>query len=196
MRRYLSLPEKRTFLKLIAFRDGGYRCLYCKIKLTPRTLIYEHLNDSWWDNRVDNLAFSCQSCNIKKANGDRRIGNLAEAKLEDNQKKSVGEKFPDLENEEDEKVKGSKEIDINEKSWDITEEYIRDQVMKNSSISYNDTLNSCVYLCKKKTGHGSNNTIRRHIDAFCSPAGPFENQGRGRNRVIVRRISTDAPAEA
>jgi len=171
---------------LIAIRDGGNRCLYCKRKLTPRTLIFEHLNGDEYDNDVDNLAFSCQSCNIKKANNDQRIKGLAEYKHEDNMKKFVGEKFPQLEVEEKE-CESSKEIDINKKSWEITEKYLRDVLMKNISVPYHDTLNSCVYLCKEKTGNGSNNTIRRHIDALSCPIGPFEVTGKGKKKIIIMR---------
>jgi len=196
MKKHLTLAEKKKFMPLIALRDGGYRCLYCKVQLKPRTLIFEHLNDVWWENDVENLVFSCMSCNILKAKGDKRITNLAEMKLEDNYKKFMGEKFPDLENKEDKKFQGSKEIDINEKCWDITEEYIREELMKNDQINFQNTLNSCVYLCKKKTGHGANTSIRRHIDALCSPIGPYETHGRGKGRVIVRRISNITPAAA
>ena len=193
MNRRLSLPEKRRFLKMISFRDGGYHCLYCKILLTPRTLIFEHLNGDEYDNRIENLAFSCQSCNIKKAKGDARIERLADRKLEDNKKKYVGEKFPNID-EKEERVESSKEIDINQKSWVITEEFIRDNIMKNGNMSYQDALNSCVYLCKEKTGYGSNNTIRRHIDALSSPIGPFQIVGKGKNRMIVSRNNSGAPA--
>jgi len=191
MYRTLSDKDKRKYLKLIAQRDGGYLCLYCKKKLTPRTLNYEHLNGSWKDNRLDNFAFSCQSCNIKKANEDRRIQKLADWKLEDNEKKLfVGEKFPEIWGKEDENEKPSSEIEINEKSWNITEEFIRNELGKKVSISYKQTLDSCIFLCKKKTGHGSYNTIKRHIDALSSPLGPFSIDIDDKNKkIIVKRFS-------
>ena len=193
MGRRLSLPEKTRYLELIAQRDGGYHCLYCKILLTTRTLIFEHLNGNEHDNGIENIAFSCQSCNIKKAKGDGRIERLAEYKFESNKKKYVGDKFPKFDDTDEKKFEGSKEIEINQRSWTITEEYIRDNLMKEGSMSYHDALNSCVYLCKEKTGYGGNNTIRRHIDALSSPIGPFEITGKGKNRIVVMR-NRSAPA--
>ena len=123
----LSYKQKKEWFQFIIQRDG-YRCLYCKKQLAPRTLIYEHLSGDDSDNSPDNLAFSCQSGKRKKTKNDTRIQTLADYKHEDNLKKYVGEKFPQLDVQEEEH-ESSKEIDINKKSWTITEEFLRNYLM-------------------------------------------------------------------
>jgi len=115
---------------------------------------------------------------------------LALAKLEFNEKKYLGEKFPDLDEEEELDKETSKEIAINKCTWNITENYILEKVLNEGSILYTDTLNACVMLCKQKTGHGANITIRRHIDALTSVTGPYEIKRDSKNKkVIVKRDS-------
>jgi len=192
MSKLLSLSEKQRFLELIIQRDGGMRCLYCKKLLTIRTAVCEHLNDDNRDNRIDNLALACQSCNIKKIH-DSHLKNMALMKLEMNEQGMfVGEKFfgklkP---NGHIEPKEVSTEIDINMTNFDITEKFISEVVDTDSSILYSDALNSSVYLCKKKTSHGSQQSVRNYLATLTSSVGPFEiSRNENSKKIIVKRIS-------
>jgi len=185
----LTIGLKRRYIKLIVQRDGGYKCFYCDRELQPKKDVFDHLNDNRRDNRPDNLVLACQSCNIKKAN-DKEMENIALNKLDENENGIfVGENFPNLKEEEQEENGTSKEIQINEKNYDIVEQFITEEIEKNASILYSDTLNSSVYLCKQKTGHGSHNSVRYYIDTLTSPRAPYEKIGKGKDKRIVKRFS-------
>jgi len=192
MRQQLSFGKKLMYVKLIIQRDGGTRCLFCKKQLTPKTGILEHLNGGENDTRLDNLAFSCQSCNILKSKAGQpgyHLRGLAEAKVDANEKQIfVGEKFPNSQEEDDEEEIYN-EIRINRRTREITKEYLREQIGENGSVLFRDALHSLVFLCQERIGHGSDNTIRRHIGAFTSPMGPYEEtRDQRRRRIIVARI--------
>ena len=188
MRKYLSHTQKERHVQLIIQRDGGTRCFYCKIRLSPRTAVLEHLNGDDSLTILDNLVLSCQSCNKKKADGyDKRILKMAEMKFEYNVRSAfVGEKWPDP-HEEDFENRPDNEIAINEQTWRATESFLEENTSDNREISYREALDSCVMICQQRFHHGSNNTIRRHLDALTSGVGRFERFGRGRNTTIRKR---------
>ena len=87
MARKLTAAQKHKMFKYIVDRDG-YLCFYCKKKFkSVRDPIYEHLNNDETDDREDNLVLAHQSCNIlKSTQKDKKYFNMAELKLEDNEK--------------------------------------------------------------------------------------------------------------
>jgi len=189
MRKHLSLGQKTKYVKLIIQRDGGTRCLFCKKQLTPKTGILEHLNGDESYSELDNLAFSCQSCNIKKGKDDKHLLDLGYLKMEANQKQIfVGEKFPNSQEEENEEEILNERM-INRKTRQFTEEYLRDKIGENGSVPFREALHSLVFLCQERIGHGSDNTIRRHIAAFTSEIGSYVlTRDQNRRRIIVTRI--------
>ena len=190
MSKELSHSQKITCFEIIRKRDGGIHCLYCKTLLTDKTLIFEHLNDERSDNRVDNLAFACQSCNIKKYY-DEHLDFLAGAKLESNEKRFyVREKILEkLEDTEIECKSASKEIEINEKNYDIAKKYLYDQLFNRVDILFTNTLHSIVYLCKENTGHGSHPSVRNYLATLTSSESPFEIIRNTKNKkIIVKRV--------
>jgi len=189
MSKLLSLPEKRRILELIIQRDGGMRCLYCKRLLTNRTFILEHLDGDNTDNRLDNLALACQSCNIKKIT-DTHLQDLALVKLEMNERGLfVGEKFLEKITLQDQETnEASKEIEINTTNYDITEKYLTKVIETEGKILYSDALDSSVYLCRKK-GHGSHQSVRNYIASLTSSEGPFQLTRDEKNKkVIIKRV--------
>ena len=190
MRKYLSLSKKTKIVKLIIQRDGGTRCLFCKRELTTKTGNLEHLNGDESYSELDNLAFSCHPCNVRKGFGnDKRLLKLAEAKFDYNIKSLfVGERFPNSQEEEENEEEIPNEIRINRMTWRITKEYLRDKIKEDGSVLYREALSSLVFLCQTRIGHGSENTIRRHLAAFSSPVGPYEERrDSNRQRIIVLR---------
>jgi len=192
MSKRLSYSQKRMYLELLIKRDGGYRCFYCEKKFGKEEHpIFEHLNNNSTDNRLDNLVLSHQSCNIKKID-DVELSRKADEKLEQNQREIyVGEKdLNKILSKNSSKTELPKEIDINTKNYDVVRNYLDEQTQSLESIEFKDTLNSCVYLCKVKTGHGSHQCVRNYIHSLTSSVGPYELIKEGKKRLIQSRTNS------
>ncbi len=183
MNKRLSLSQKRRYLDIIIARDGGFKCFYCEVPLTLKTGIFEHLNDKWTDNHIDNLVLACQSCNVKKKD-DRKLSYKATCKIEE----LLNNIFVREKNFENPIQEASKEIDINMSNSAIVEQHITETIQTDGSIEFADALDSCVYLCKKKTGHGSQQSVRNYIAALTSSVGPFMMiRDENKKKIIVKR---------
>ena len=181
MSKHLSYKKKLEFLALLIERDGGLICWYCKTVLTDEH-IFEHLNNNRHDNRIDNIVLACQSCNIKKIN-DIEMRLLAEEKLKENEDKNFVR-----ENKLEEKQHPTTEIDINMSNYEITKKHLTEIITTDGSIPFSNALNSCAFLCKDKTGHGSQQAIRNYIAILTSDVGPFMIIRDSENKkVIVKR---------
>lgn len=157
-------------LPFLIERDGGCCCFYCQKKLSITEVNYEHLNGNRSDNRLENIVISCQSCNIKKiTNFDFQI--MSKEKLKQNEDGNFLSERNFVEDTELQSV--STEITINVSNYDVARKYITEVVQTDGSILKSDALNSCVYLCKEKTGHGSQQSVRNYIDTLTSSVGPF-----------------------
>jgi hypothetical protein len=175
---------KMMLLPFLIQRDGGLQCYYCKIKLHLNEVIFEHLNNNRLDNREENLVISCQSCNVKKKhNADLQI--TAKEKLILNENGNyLSERITTI----SESNTHSTEIDINITNFEITEKYLTEIIQTDGNVLYADVLNSCVYLCKKKTGHGSQQSIRNYIATLTSSVGPFMmSHDDNQKKIIVKR---------
>lgn len=119
---------------------------------------------------------------------------LAEIKLEANENGIfVGEKFrKKMKSGAYSKTKeASKEIDINIANSDMTEQYIAEVVKRDGFIEYKEALNSCVYICKRKSGHGSQQSVRNYIASLTSQVAPFEiKRNESKKKVIVMRTTS------
>ena len=196
MARKLTATQKRQLLTYLVERDG-YHCFYCKKGFkSVRDPIREHLNDDETDDREDNLVLAHQSCNILKyTQKDKKYFNMAELKLEDNEKHLyVRESFL----KKNSKDEASTEITISKKCFDITEKYVTDNVLANGWVVYKETMHSIVYLCKKKIGYGSEQQIRSHILTLTSPVAPFEiiKDPKTKKKIIKKRFAETASSIA
>jgi len=182
-----TLAQKRKIFKFLRERDGN-KCYLCEKEfISSREPILEHLNDSWNDNREDNLALAHQSCNIKKANDEEYI-NKAELLLEKNEREMyVGESFfrKDKENKE-----ASTEIEISNKCYEITEEHLVDKISTEGWIYYKGLIATIVFFSREKCGHGSSQSIRSHIQALTSEFAPFEITKDGKGKKIIKKKAT------
>lgn len=183
------MKMKRDYLDFLIERDDGFICFYCKQPLDYKSAIFDHLNDDWRDNRPENLVLCCQSCNNKKPH-NKQMFDLAEVKLDSNERSIfVGErKFNSDKSDESETQEASKEIEINTTNFEITEQYITEVIQTDGFILYHSALDSCVYLCKKKTGHGSQQSVRNYLNTLTSSVAPFEIiRNKDGKKVIVKR---------
>ena len=190
MAKNLTLAQKRQYLTLLIERDNGFKCFYCEQVLTQKTVVFEHLNGKRYDNRLDNLVLACQPCNIKKIK-DKTMIDMADMKLEQNEEGIfVGEKFlkkNHLAGSTD-MIEASKEIEINMNNFELTQQYITEIVQTDGYIEYKEALNSCVFLCKSRTGHGSQQSVRNYIATLTSGVGPFEIiRDENKRKLIVKR---------
>ncbi len=185
--------------KYLVDRDG-YLCFYCKKKFkSVRDPRYEHLNDDETDDREDNLVLAHQSCNIlKSTQKDKKYLSMAEYKLIENEKHAgdlyVRESFL----KKNSKDEASTEIKISKICFDITEKYVTDNVLANGWVVYKETMDSIVYLCRKKIGYGSEQQIRSHIQALTSPVAPFEitKDPKTKKKIIKKRFAETASSIA
>ena len=185
-RKHLTKNMKIKLLSFVPRRDKSFSCLFCESPLKLKRYINEHLNSDRRNNRPENIAFSCQSCNIKKINS-QEMQKKALDKLEENKKfeKVMSDKKINNENLAE---LTSTEIEINESNTDITERYFAEQIKKHGFIPFKDTLNSLTYICKKRTNHGSQPAIRNYIAYLTSPEAPYKIVRDENNRkIIVRR---------
>ncbi len=183
MNKLLSYKQKIVFLPILIQRDGGFICLYCKVLLKIQNFIFEHLNDDDTENRIWNLALSCQSCNVKKR-FDPELRRIASEKLKENLSKT-GIEFSRL---EDTSNQASTEIEINQSNFEIVEQYLTEMITANGYVEFKKALDSCTYLCKRKTAHGAQPTIRNYFDALTSEVGPFMvTKDENKHKIIVRR---------
>ena len=176
----LSYHKKLEDLPILIQRDGGFTCWYCKKELKDQ-YIYEHLNSNRQDNRIENLVLACQSCNIKKITDfDMQI--RARDKLKENEDGNfVREIKPEV------KMPTS-EIDINMSNSEITRQYLEEVINTDGSIPFSDALNSSAFLCKDKTGHGSQQAIRNYIQMLTSSVAPFMViLDEKKKKIIVKR---------
>lgn len=179
-----TIAQKRKLIKYLVERDG-FKCYLCGEEFkNTREPILEHLNKDWKDNREDNLGLAHQSCNIKKIQ-DRDMWDIASKKLEENQDHMyVGESF--LKKDSDDK-EPSTEIEISNKCYQITEEYLTDEILKKGWISYKGLIHTIVFLCRQKVRHGSEQSIRSHIKTLTSDVAPFEITTDKKKRRVVKK---------
>ena len=163
----MSRLQQQRDLDFCIQRDNGFTCLFCKEPL-GRDYIREHLSNNRNDNRRENIALACRSCNLKKINNfDYQI--IAAEKLKQNEDASA--KF--LEDREAHKQYSS-EIEISKLLYGFAKKYLTEQTTLNGSISFDDTLAELTYLTQEKYGHGSENTFRRILKSLTCKVAKFQ----------------------
>ena len=184
----LTAQKKLDLLPLLIEQQGGFFCLYCKQPFPSyKDLIYEHLNNNRQENRMENLALAHQACNIKKNTFiDYQI--IANEQLQKNEsrlylrERKSGSLESGLEN--------TTEIDINVTNNEIVEQFIRQRIGTDGSIPFKEALDSCVYLCRNRTNHGSQQAVRNYLDTLTSPVAPFMKitDEQTKKKLIVKRV--------
>ena len=181
----LTKRLKTLFFPLLIQRDKGFCCWYCKIPLFLFKYVFEHLNDDREDNRIENLVIACTSCNNKKSN-HHEMKQKAMEKLTQNENSNFlrERKFLIDEITKDASI----EIEINVLNYEITEDYISEKTNSDGFVLFSDALNCSVYLCKKKTGHGSQQSIRNYLKTLTCDVAPFKMIiDENKRKIIVRR---------
>lgn len=185
--RTLTIALKEKYLPRLIARDGGFRCFYCKQHLSMKSMSFDHLDNNRAHNNIENIVLAHQSCNIKKiTNTDFQI--MAKDKLKLNEEEfSVRVKN----NHKDTHHDYTSEIGINVGTYEVVEEYLKGETTTDGHVKFNDALYSIVYICKEKTGHGSEPAVRRHLNTLTSSVAPYEIiRNDAKEKIIVRRKTT------
>ena len=166
MTKHLTQKQKMDWLAIIILRDGKFACWYCNLDfLSLDNFVYEHLNCNRKDNRVDNLVLACVTCNNKKPND-------IDMQIQASDKLHLNEKLMYMRENTHNKTnrKQSNEIEINVSNFEIAKLFL----IRNNPISFVEALDSISYLCREKTGHGSQQSVRNYINTLTSVVAPFE----------------------
>lgn len=180
----MSFKMKMMLLPFLIQRDDGFKCFYCKNELKINAYVYEHLNNNRNDNRMENIVLACHSCNhLKENNFDMQIS--ANEKLQSNEQQYfLGERNYEYSTTKE----TSTEIEINVSNFDLVRQFLSEIINTDGKIEFSNALNSCVYLCKEKTGHGSQQSIRNYLSTLTSQVAPFMIAlDDSKKKIIVRR---------
>jgi len=181
----LTKRIKALYLPLLVQRDEGFTCWYCRVPLFLFKYIFEHLNDTRQDNRIENLVLACDTCNNKKPH-DEKMKQKAMQKLVENEECNFLRERKFLIDELTKEA--SAEIEINVSNAEITREYISERIDSEGYIPFTKALNCSVYLCKEKTGHGSQQSVRNYIKTLTCEIAPFMIvTNANKRKIIVRR---------
>lgn len=171
---------KLKLLPLLIKLQNGFNCYQCGKALHGDDYVFEHLNDNRFDNRPENIALCCQSCNIKKiSNMDMKI--KAQELLKSNEERGI------TPNEDTSHESKSNEIEINRTLRPFCKQYLTERVLTDGKISYKDALLELTYLSQEKFGCGSETTIRKYLAELTCKVTPFMIIKEGKERYIVKR---------
>lgn len=200
-----TIYDKR--LRKLIILDGDV-CYYCKVQGLPAEFVpghkhlkrtMDHLNRNEQDHRLENLALAHAMCNQKHKDNHTEISVLAQMKLKENvnsdrqslsEKESEGAQVRAGEKAEPRDTNALKETDINMIVNKITIAYLEEKLPKDSEkeILYSQALRSIHYLTIKETGgRGSEQAVRRAINAQCSEYAPWEEYAAGVGKRLIRR---------
>ena len=182
----LTRRMKDFDLPVLLKRDGGFNCFYCIQNLALVEYVYEHLDDDRTNNDITNIVLACQSCNNKKPSS-------LDMKAKALEKKKQNEESNLLRASERARVEVSApsfkpELDISHANFEITHQYLTEILAVEKEVEFIVALNSCVMLCREKTGSGSQTAVKRYLDALTSSEGPFMVvQDDQKKKVIIWR---------
>ena len=187
MQRYLTTSQKDRLTPYLLRRDSA-NCFYCNLPFDPinkdlkRT--FDHLDNNPKNNEKENLVLCHWKCNqLKKTYPEYQV--MAQNKIHENHIS-----FEPLNESETTAPKpASKEIDLNVALKKLTYEYLQERLVRQGkpAINYNDTAHSISYIFWERTGHGSSETVKRHLNDFCSSAAPFKAVEENGEMVILKR---------
>ena len=156
MTRSLTQSLKQKYLPILIKRDHGFICLYGKEQLKD-DYIFEHLSGNRFDNRIENIALSCQTHNIEKINS-LEFQLIADEKLQQNEEMGLHYLEDSTAHEEN-----SSEIQINTSLYNFHKKYINEQITLEGRYAFNDAIAELPFLCQDRFGHGSEMSTRRYL---------------------------------
>lgn len=204
----MTTTKRDKRIKELVQIDGD-QCFYCKKMGIEAAFVpghphlkreLDHLNRNEQDHRLENLVLSHAICNIKHRDYHPEISILAQEKLKENVRNtdrtplngSDGGKESEWETQKtvDKETHELKETDINMTVNKLVQAYLDEKLPKDTDkvIFYSTALTSIHYLTISQTGgRGSEQAVRRSIDAHCSEYAPWQDYKDGTGKRMIRR---------
>jgi len=146
--------------------QGGFICFYCHNPLGADDYIYEHLDGDREHNVIENIRLAHQKCNIMKIHSPE-FQIIARDELDKQSEKCLRERKSEVD------AHYSSEIAINVKCRNYTKQFLEERIATDGSILFNDALWAIVNDLNEKYNHGSEQAVRRYLNALCSITGKF-----------------------
>jgi len=189
--KYLTTSQKDKLLGFLLKRDGS-NCFYCKIPFDQQShklkRTFDHLNNNNKENGTWNLVLCHWKCNQeKKRSAEYQI--MADEKLHENQVSFDSLSVCVSQKLESEPKQASKEIDLNVAMKKLAWEFINERLITQGkpALNFNDTAHSIAFIFWQRTGHGSSETVKRHLLDFCSESAPFKRVEESGEDLIQKR---------
>jgi len=147
--------------------QGGFICFYCHNPLGADDYIYEHLDGDREHNVIENIRLAHHKCNIKKINSPE-FQIIAKDELNKQSEKCLRERKSEVHDHY------SSEIAINVKCRYYTKQFLEEKVLTDGSILFTEALWAIVNDLNEKYDHGSEQAVRRYLNALCSLTGKFK----------------------
>ena len=175
-------PRETAIRKSEIVESDGPSCIFCNLDTPEYDRELEHLDNHIENNKPENHALAHKKCNLEKRhNPDFQI--IAKERLALNQTRNMTSAIEDKT-----EYGNSPEIEHNVNVGQFVRQCLEEVTKTDGEILSSDALNGYTYLAKEKFGHCSQVTIRRHLDALCSPPGPFMKiKNSSGKSVIVKR---------
>ncbi len=137
-------------------------CLFCSKEFneyfTPEV---DHLNNNKHDNRIENHALVCHSCNnLKKSNAEMQV--IASEKLKENEKRVYACERILADSGTIEDLTSSQAI--NKTNTRITKQFLSEHTINNQILILKDAVNAITNICQDNNGTGSQSAIYKTID--------------------------------
>ena len=183
MSKHLTPKQKAEFLDLIIMRDGKFACWYCEKEfLSLSDYLYDHLNNSRQDNRIDNLVLACSTCNNKKPH-DIEMRVIAIDKLHENEVSN----YMREKNLSKTAKKEDTEVQISVENYTLAKLWLIKEIDSREYVLFSEALDCVSFDCREKTGHGSQQSVRQYINTLTSRVAPFEIIKNDKGKKIIRR---------
>lgn len=172
-------PRETTIRKSELVESDGPICIFCNLNTPEYDRELEHLDNNIENNKPENHALTHKKCNLEKRyNPEYQI--IAKERLALNQTRNMTSAIEDKT-----EYGNSPEIEHNVNVRQFVRQRLEEIIKIDNEISYSDALNGFTYLAGEKFGHCSQITIRRHLDAFCSPPSPFMKIKNSSGKLVI-----------
>lgn len=169
-------------------------CCYCEQRfIEGHTLwhkTWEHLDNNKENEELWNLKWAHWKCNEDKIYSGE-LQSIAKDLIQENKKWEEQHDFELSSERESDKPTAAQphfEADINTAHFQVTSEFLAEKIHeKNPLYELEDAIYSIVTRCRKKTGHGSHQSVRGYIKELCCTENKYEIEKKGGTKFIKRR---------
>lgn len=171
----------------IHYEDQKGCCLFCFKEFTETLKPeYDHLNNNRHDNRIENHALVCHSCNVKKKYSDlMQAKALGKLKMNEVSMYVCERKSDDSGTE----LNLTSSQQINKINTRIAKQFLLEHTMNDEILYLRDACNGIVNLCQENNDTGSQSAVYRVIEFLTNRInGKYTICDYNGKNVIRRRI--------